>query len=110
MASEADVLTAAYRRLGVVAEDEEQTATQAVTAQGIWRSIWARMNREAPLPFFYDAIPDESFDAAADLVAAYCATSEGETYGIGRAQAMRAFLSTVRVDNRDAVETETEFY
>jgi hypothetical protein len=109
MATAADVIELAFRRLGIKAEGEDLTADQAAYADAVMRSVWAEINTTAPVGWWPDDVPADALVPLANLLAAEI----GPSYGVPsepRGQAMIRLLAVIRLDNRTDKPTDPQYF
>jgi hypothetical protein len=101
MATKRDLMEMAYRRCGVVAEDEPMTADQAATAEAIADSAFAGLQAEAPVVWTLDAIPTIALLPLVMVLAYDLAIHNSEAPKETRGRAVIRYLSVVRPDDRE---------
>ena len=82
MATRADVITRALRRLRVVAANRTPTADMSQEAGTVLDSLYAEIGESAAIPWALSAVPDEAFNPLADLLAAEIAPPSPENCAI----------------------------
>lgn len=100
MATRADVINLAHRRLGVLSADEEASADQYEYADDVLTSLFAELGQDVTISWDLDAVPDTSFQPLANLLAVdlaphYAMQSEP------RSRAWMRFRATVLSDDRE---------
>lgn len=109
-----DVITFAYRRIGVAAEDAPLSADQKAIGQAILEGLYAEFPSEGLTTLSnVDATPDAAFLGVAEMLANEL---EGNRYGIPRDEAKwrsgfrrlrRVLISYDRTDQADLDEDNT---
>ncbi len=109
MSTRLDVITRAFRRLGISADDETLTADQIANGGDVLDSLFVEAGREAPMSFDLENVPAESFVALANYLAAEMAADYAVQPPDSPARAKLRFIATVRPDNRMDIATP-EYY
>jgi hypothetical protein len=94
-----DVIEAAFRHLGIKAEDQGLSADEQAWANAALEGIYAELEGETAVPFLLDTVDDAAFPALSRLLA----TEIGQSYGVPTETRGRAFmrlLAVIRPDNR----------
>lgn len=100
MPTKLDVMKMAYRRVGIVAQDEEPTADEYAAAEAVLDGIFAEVSQESPIWWNLDDVPNEAFLPLA-MVAAYdLAAAFGVPARESRGYAMARLLAAIRPDDR----------
>lgn len=109
MASSLDVMNMAFRRVGIVAQDEIPTADEYTAASELLDSIYAEVNRESPLVWTIEDVPNEALLPLAMLLSYDLALAFGRPPVSTRGMAMLRLLSVVRPDDREEI-AQAEYY
>lgn len=100
MATKRDLIELAYRRCGVVAEDEPMTADQHATGEVILDSAFAALQAEAAVSWTLATIPDIAVLPLAMVLAYDLALHNSVAPREARGRAVIRYLSVVRPDDR----------
>lgn len=101
MATKHDLIELAYRRCGVVAEDEPMTADQNATAETILESAFAALQAEAAVAWDLDSIPTIAMLPLAMVLAYDLAIHNSVAPREARGRAVIRYLGVVRPDDRE---------
>lgn len=88
-----DVIEQAFRRLGIKAEDEALSADQLAYAGNTLDALYAEIRRHAPMNWWPDDIPSESFIPLANLLA----SEIGPAYEVPTEPRSRAYMRLMAV-------------
>lgn len=103
MATKRDLIEMAYRRCGVVAEDEPMTADQHATGELIVDSAFAALQAEAAVAWTLDTIPTIALLPLAMVLAYDLAVHHAVAPREARGRAVIRYLAVVRPDDREDV-------
>lgn len=109
MPTREDVIRAAFRHLGILAEDEALNADQVTYASEAMASLEAEIALRADLPPLGADVPPELSGALALLLAAHLAPSYGLLPPVTRARAMLMLMAALRPDDRLPAEQAQYF-
>ena len=101
MPTQDDVVTRAFRILGVKAEDEGLTADQLENGRVVLDSLFSELKNEEPFTWLIDVTPSVSFQPLSVLLAVELAPEYSVQRPTTRGMAWRRFMATVRSDNRE---------
>ena len=91
------IIEAALRRIGVVAEDEAPTADQFATGKAVLDGLSAEIEAEAPAPWsVVSGVPDKAYNHLVMLLAVDLAAYHGLPAIEPRGKALARVLATVR--------------
>lgn len=108
MATRNDVARLAFRKIGVVAEDEAMTADQFATASDILDSIFAEIQGVGSPYWTVDDVAPEAFQPLATLLAVDLAPIYTRPAPTSRGLAKLQVMSAVQPDDRS--DTVAEYY
>ena len=106
MATRADVITRALRRLRVVAANRTPTADMSKAVGAVLDSLYAEVGESVAIPWALSAVPDEALNALADLLAAEIAPEYSRPAPVPRSRALVRLLAVVNPDDRQITAPE----
>ena len=100
MATKADVVTRALRRLRVVAANRAPTADLSAETGTVLDSLFAEIGVDHAISWTLDTTPDEALNPLADLLAAEIAPEYSKAAPMPRSRALTRFLAVINPDDR----------
>ncbi len=100
MATKAEVIVLALRRIGVVGEGEPANGDQMAAGEAVLDSLFAEIETEFAISWELTAVPAAAFVPLANLLSVEMAPHYARPAPQTRASAWRRFMATVRSDNR----------
>lgn len=108
MATKQDVARMAFRKIGVVSEDEAMTADQFATASDLLDSIYAELQGVAGPYWTVEDVAPEAYQPLATLLAVDLADAYTRPAPTTRGIAKLRVMSAINPDDRS--ETVAEYY
>lgn len=109
MATRQDVARMAFRKIGVVADDEAMTADQFATASEHLDSIYAELKGTAPPYWTVDDVSADAFQPLATLLAVDLSESYTRPAPASRGTAKLRVLAAINPDDRQEI-ARAEYY
>lgn len=100
MPTKLDVMKMAYRRVGIVAQDEEPSADEYAAASDVLDGIFAEVSQETPIWWNLEEVPNVALLPLAMVAAHDLAMAFSRQPRESRGYAMSRLLAAIRPDDR----------